>query len=121
MIWTGISWKGKTNLVVLRGSLDTITYTDMLTGHLLPFTDNQYSERCVVQQENAPTHSAKQAKDYFMEIEITDMGWPPKSPDFNCIENCWVELSRRLYNGGRLFDTIEDLLESLRYEWQNLI
>ena len=64
MIWTGISWKGKTNLVVLKGSLDTITYTDMLTGHFLPFADDQYSEGCVVQQENAPAHSAKQTREY---------------------------------------------------------
>ena len=120
MIWAGISWRGKTNLVVVEGILDAVAYTNMLSEHFLPFMDDHYPEECVLQQDNAPAHSAKHTGAYFMETEITDMGWPPKSPDLDCIENCRGELSRRLYDGGRQFDTAEDLLEALHYEWEEL-
>ena len=38
----------------------------------------------------------------------------------NCIENAWSELSCRLYDGARQFDTVEDLKEALFYEWDKL-
>ena len=38
----------------------------------------------------------------------------------NCIENAWGELSRRLYDGVRQFDTVENLREALFYEWDKL-
>ena len=55
-----------------------------------------------------------------MDTGITDLGWPPKSPDLNCIKNAWAELSRRVYAGGRQFDDTEDILEALNYEWDEM-
>ena len=55
-----------------------------------------------------------------MQDEISDMDWPPRSPDMNVIENAWGELSRRLYHGGRQFDTVDDLKETLYYECDKL-
>ena len=55
-----------------------------------------------------------------MKESITDLGWPPKSPDLNLIENAWGELTRRLYARGRQFNTTEDLYEALFYEWEKL-
>ena len=51
---------------------------------------------------------------------ITEMEWRARSPDLNCIENAWGELTRRLNEGGRQFDTVEVLHEALFYEWNKL-
>ncbi len=48
------------------------------------------------------------------------MPWSPRSHDLNCIEKAWGELSRRLYDSGRLFDSVDDLREALFYEWDEL-
>ena len=53
-------------------------------------------------------------------MEIRDLNWPTKYPDINCTDNTWGELTCRLYNGGRQFNTVEDLIEALNYEWDNL-
>ena len=76
----------------------------------MPLIDDHCLEVCELPQDNAPVHSAKHTRDYFM-------NFPFKSLDLNCIENCKGEISRRLYDGGRQFDTVEDLLEALHYEW----
>ena len=120
MIWAGISWKGKTELAVVEGTMNAVAYTSMLQDYFFPFAEKFYPEGCVLQQDNAPAHSARHTRDFFMDMEVTDLDWSAKSPDLNCIENAWGELTRRLYDGGRQFDTVEDLTEALNYEWDNL-
>ena len=73
MVWAGISWEGKTELVVVNGTLNAEEYVKMLESHFLPFRDEYYPDGCIFQQDNAPAHTAKHTKDFFMEEEITDM------------------------------------------------
>lgn len=47
------------------------------------------------------------------------MDWTARHPEMNFIDNCWGILSRVVYDGGRQFDTMEDLWEVLTYEWEN--
>ena len=65
IVWAGISWKGKTDLVVANGTLDANEYVMMLQAHLLPFRDEYHPSGCVFQQDNAPAHTAKFTKDFF--------------------------------------------------------
>ena len=120
MVWGGISWRGKTPLVVVNGTLNADEYVTMLEEHFLPFRVEFYSNGVTFQQDNAPAHSARHTHDFFMTEGITDMRWPTKSPDMNCIENAWGELCRRFYRGGRQFDSVEDLRDALFYEWDKL-
>ena len=92
----------------------------MLQERLLPFTDDQYAGDFVFQQDNAPAHSAQHTNDFFLTEGIDVLPWPAISPDLNCIENCWGELSRKLYARNRQFDSTEHLMEALYYEWDNL-
>ncbi len=98
--------------------MNAVAYTSMLEHYFFPFMGKYYPCGCVLQQDKAPAHSARHTRDFFMEMEVTDLGWPAKSPELNCIENAWGELTRRLYDGGRQFDTVEDLSEALNYEWE---
>ncbi len=74
----------------------------------------------IFQQDNASAHLDAHTRDFFATEGITDMPWPPKSPDMNCIEHAWGEFSRRLYARGRHFDSVKDLYETLFYEWDKL-
>ena len=112
--------RSKSKLVVVKGTLNAAEYVDMLSRALLPFIEDHHPEGCIFQQDNAPAHTAQHTRDFFMESGTTDMVWPPRSPDLNCIENAWGELVCALYRNGRQFDSEEDLCEALFYEWDNL-
>ena len=119
-VWAGISWKGKADLVVVNGTVNANDYVEMLEKNVLPFRDEYYPNRFIFQQDNALAHSAKLTREFFATEGILDMEWPPRSPDMNCTENAWGELSRRLYEAARQFETVEDLREVLYYEWDKI-
>ena len=79
-----------------------------------------YPNGGIFQQDGAPAHTEVYKKEYFMTEDMLVMDWPAKSPDMNVIENVWGILARRVYQGGRVFDTVEDLQECLAYEWEKL-
>ena len=66
MVWTGISWEGKTPLVIVKGNLNVEEYVTMLEEHFLPFRAEYYSNDCVFQQDNAPAHAALHTKEVCM-------------------------------------------------------
>ena len=68
----------------------------MLQVHIEPFIEEHYPEGYIFQQDSAPADKSKMTRDYFMDSEITNMEWPAKSPDLNCIENQWGTLSQCL-------------------------
>ncbi len=55
-----------------------------------------------------------------MEAGIADMDWVIRSPYINPIENCCEASAAAVYDGGRQFESVEDLKERLIYEWENL-
>ncbi len=120
MVWAAIFWDGKTDSVVVDETLNPLAYVKMLQDYLEPYIKAHHPNECIFQQNGAPAHSAKYTRDYFMDAQITDMKWPAHSPNFNCIQNLWGELSRRLYHGRRQFSSVEDLKEALWYEWDNI-
>ena len=95
----------------------TFEFSKMFMSLLI---EEHYPRGAILQQDMAPAHSATYTKDYFMESGITDLPWVPRSPDMNVIENCWGAFSAAVYDGGRQFETIEDLKECLIYEWEKL-
>ena len=67
MIWVGISWRGKTPSVFVEGNMNAIAYVDMFVSVVDPFIEENYPKGLVFQQNNAAAHTAKHARDYFME------------------------------------------------------
>ena len=120
MVWGRIGWRGKTPLVFVTNKVNAVEYVRVLEEVYEPFIESLYPKGAILQQDNAPAHTALYTKDYFAEAGIVDLPWAPRSPDMNIIENCWGVLSRAVYDGGRQFDTIDDLKECLIYEWEKL-
>ena len=51
---------------------------------------------------------------------ITAILWLARSPDCNPIENMWVILSRKVYENGRQYDSLDDLKEAIIYAWDQI-
>lgn len=120
MIWAGVSYFGKTDVVFLKGKQNAEAYTKTLTDSLLPFLENHRSENPTFQQDNASIHAAKLTKAFLKDRNIETLDWPSKSPDLNVIENVWGVLARRVYANGRQFSTVFELQKVIAMEWARI-
>lgn len=120
MVWGGITYSGKTDLVVVDGNLTAPGYIDqILTPHVVPFFRNN-GPGLIFQQDNATCHTARLAKDYLQQQQIETLPWPAKSADLNPIEHLWDELDRRLRKRPNPPQTLQDLSQALVEEWNNV-
>ena len=53
-------------------------------------------EKCCFQQDNDPKHTSKQAKQWFLDINIQVLEWSAQFPDLNPIEHLWHHLKSQL-------------------------
>jgi transposase len=86
--WGGISRRGRTLSMVTEHTVDSSEYCSILSKCLVgksPFTDRPW----LLQQDNAPAHTARATKAFLMKKKITTIDWPASSPDLNPIERLW--------------------------------
>lgn len=120
MIWGGIGYDHKTDLVFISGRMNSQQYVNLLENQLKKYFELVPKDNVIFQQDNAPVHTAKVAKEFFRKENIRTIDWPARSPDFNIIENVWGHLARSVYSGSRQFESVEELKQTIQEEWANL-
>lgn len=90
-IWACMSYNGIGIFEIYGGRLNQWVYIEILGNNLLPSIDllQEPGIRPIIQQDNAPCHTAHSVQEWFAEQEIDRLPWPPNSPYLNCIENLW--------------------------------
>ena len=64
MVWGGVHYAGKTNLIVIRQTLNAQRYCDDILRHVVvPFM--RRNNRFVFQHDNARPHTARLLHDFF--------------------------------------------------------
>jgi len=115
MVWGGISWNHRTDLVVIDGTLTAQRYVnEILRPHVLPFME-RHPEMTRFQQDNARPHAARFTREFLDDNDIRVLPWPPYSPDLSPIEHLWDILGRRVL--ARHPRTRNDLVRILQDEW----
>lgn len=120
MIWGCFNFYGKSSLAIISGKLNQWQYQQHLTNHLLPFLNDFGGDKPVFQQDNCRCHITHSALQWLRERKIPVMSWPPYSPDLNPIENIWGILARRVYAGGKQFNTIAELQAAVIHCWEGI-
>lgn len=114
MVWGGIHYGGKTNLMIVRGTLNARRYCDnILTPVVLPFYVQRNHNGFHFQQDNARPHTARLTMNLLQTNNINVLEWPSRSPDLNPIEHVWDLLNRCIRTNQRDFQNIQELENAL--------
>ncbi|GMF43391.1 unnamed protein product [Phytophthora fragariaefolia] len=124
MVWAGMSANGKTDIAFLEGRQDSACYTQTLDNYMAPFIENLRENHgirnLIFQQDNASIHESRFTKAHIESMGIKKLKWPAKSPDLNPIENVWGQLAWSVYQGGRQFDSNDELKAQIARSWTEI-
>jgi DDE superfamily endonuclease len=88
-----------------KGGIDWWRYlTFVLLPKLLPFAQGLQClyPGIIVQEDKAPSHTARIHQTYYNAVEVQRLIWPRNSPDLNMIEPAWGYLKRVTTQKGPL-------------------
>lgn len=87
-----------------KGGVTGRIYLEMLQEQLPTLLDDD----SIFMQDNAPIHTYKQVTNWFQDMGIMVMEWPPYSPDLNPIEHSWFPLKENAHMvQDKYLDTVE--------------
>lgn len=120
MVWGCFAGDTVGDLVKIEGILKKEGYHKILMHYAVPSGKRLVGKGFVFQQDNDPKHASKLCRGYLANQEklkiLTNMVWPPQSPDLNPIELLWDELDKRI----RMFRPKNEtaLFEALKSAWE---
>jgi len=130
MFWAAFGFGYRSDLVVIegdqnakRGGVTAKVYIKVLREYLPMILEHN----SVFMQDNAPIYKAHKVTEFFEEIGIEVMAWPPYSLDLNPIENLWkmlkAEINRahpKLKGMGNSQAIMDFMVECAQEAWETL-
>ncbi|GBO10061.1 Transposable element Tc3 transposase [Araneus ventricosus] len=120
MVWAAFGFNGQVGLAFIYGRQNSPKYIETLENHLMPFSENIGGRNWEYQHDNAPSHTSSATKNCLNSKNVTVLEWPSMSPDLNPIENVWDFMSRKVYENGGQFYSVNALKTSIESVWYNL-
>ena len=93
---------GAIHLEYLEVKVDAIAYKITLKNKVIPCIRQHMGNDFVLQQDNAPVHTAGSIKSFLAEINVSALQWPSKSPDRNIVEHVWGWLVEEVDDVGHI-------------------
>jgi len=120
MVWGAIGWRGKSDLIICEGKMDSEYYQEVLELGLLDCAKRIGGQNFIFMQDNAPIHKSASTMAWLDDHDVRLLDWPPRSPDMNPIENVWGKMSQIVYANGKQYATKEDLLVAITAAWAEI-
>ena len=120
MVWGCFMWGKCGPLVILpKGSLNGLNYVMVMNEAMLGFWMEQSEERgyVVIQEDNAPIHMCKLAKQWRKSYDMDSLTWPPNSPDLNPIEHVWYLIKTTIQKMNPRPMTLSSLKDAIKKVW----
>ena len=120
MLWSCFSFKGVGPIIEFTKTPKSKDYVSMLQQNW-----DKIINKCAQnmdfswQQDNAPIHTSKEAKDFFKSKNIKVIDWPPYSPDLNPIQNLWSIVKQKLYNDDQILKK-SIIGEKFKEKWNSI-
>lgn len=117
MVWAGIWWESRTEIVFCKGSMTGERYlNEIVRPIILPTVRNK---SLTLQQDNARPHKARIVMAELNSIQ--NLSWPARSPDLSPIEHVWDEVGRRLRDNYEVPAVdLNHLSARIWHEWNSI-
>lgn len=113
---------GVSQLMFMQGPQGSHLYCQVVENVLVT-SDLEVSgeERTwVSQQGNSPVHTTAFTQSWLRRRNIRNIPYPARSYDCIIIEHLWSILARKVYNRGRKFHLIHNVLDALQEAWGSI-
>lgn len=120
-VWAGISYRGRTNICIFNGVMDSVVYQDILDRNFIPFVEERFPDGYRLYQDNDSKHKSKSTRDRMTEKGILNnvMTTPASSPDLNPIENVWASIKYYLQIVAKP-RTKDQRIQGIKEFWETL-
>ena len=110
--------------ILLEGeNMTAKRYKYVLQRLFIPFYERmrrKYGDEVIMQEDNAPWHTAKIIAKYLTNKGVNRMNWPSQSPDLNPIENLWKYIKDIISRRRHKVRNTADMREALREVWPEI-
>ena len=120
MVWGCFCRKKMGPIILIRETMDSRQYIEILEYYLLPFIEELNEPGYIFQDDNASVHRARIAKSWKDNKDIDSLPWPAQSPDLNPIENLWDILDRKARLHVKKSSNVKELFKKIEEEWENM-
>ena len=119
-VWGDIHYYGKSELVFMDGTPTQFGYKNIIRNHLLPVARQTYRDNCILIQNNATPHKARQTMELLAQEQVEVKDWPPMSPDMDVIEHVWDCLGHQIRGMDNPTTTVPQLRLALQCAWDGM-
>lgn len=78
MTWLSFGYRARSPICFISHKMNAENYVDLLDNVFIEFAEENYGNNFIFQQDNAPIHTARTTKGFFVEKNIDVLDWPPK-------------------------------------------
>ena len=118
MFWSVIGINCKAPLFVLKGTVNSEKYIELLEKHFLPWFREKCDDTYTFQQDNAPAHVSRKSTSFIQSQSLQILDWPANSPDINPIENIWSILKNEVEKRAPI--NLAELERIAKEEWTKI-
>lgn len=118
MIWGGIWYDGKTEAVLVHGTLNGERYVnEIVIPHVVPCAA---AHALVLQQDNARPHTSNVTRAALNENQVAILSWPARSPDLSPIEHIWDVIQRSISENYDPATSLQQLAQQVTASWNQV-
>lgn len=116
----GISRRGRTQLLIFHGNLNSNGLQYLSNQFLLPFIQRTYPTHHCLYIDGAGHHTSNSTKTYFHNNNVNLAVHPAQSPDFNPIELVWNDLKFYLRTKIKP-NNLQELIAAINRFWETKV